>query len=171
MNVIITENAATMGQEAANLGAKAIRQAISERGRASIIVATGASQFETLAALVNADGIDWSRVVGFHLDEYIGLPADHRASFRGYLKKRFVDLVPIGAGPTKAISMSVKQILRSEVIVCSVPDERKAEAVANALEGPVTGEVPASILQTHGATTLLLDVASASRLTHKPGAD
>lgn len=249
MNVIITENAATMGQEAANLGAKAIRQAISERGRASIIVATGASQFETLAALVNADGIDWSRVVGFHLDEYIGLPADHRASFRGYLKKRFVDLVPIGAFhyvdgeadpkteclrldelignhpidvafvgigenghlafndppadfktdkpylvveldqacrqqqfgegwfesldavPTKAISMSVKQILRSEVIVCSVPDERKAEAVANALEGPVTGEVPASILQTHGATTLLLDVASASRLTHKPGAD
>jgi len=249
MNIVMTENAAAMGQKAAEVGAEAIRQAIAERGQANIIVATGASQFEVLAALVKADGIDWSKVVGFHLDEYIGLPVDHRAAFRGYLKQRLVDLVPIGAFhyvngdadpateclrldklignhpidvafigigenghlafndppadfetdkpylmvelddacrqqqfgegwfdsldavPTKAISMSVKQILRSKVIVCSVPDERKAEAVANALEGPVTTDVPASILRTHGNTALILDVASASRLTHKPDRD
>ncbi len=67
--------------------------------------------------------------------------------------------------PTHAMSMSVRQILKAAKIYCSVPDQRKAEAVRNTVEGPITPEVPASILKTHGATTLVIDEAAASELS------
>ena len=79
----------------------AIRDAIASRGWARIILATGVSQFAVLDHLVSAPGIDWARVTAFHLDEYIGLPPDHLASFRRYLRDRFVkrvgkiDFVPV----------------------------------------------------------------------------
>jgi glucosamine-6-phosphate deaminase len=60
-----------------------------------IIVATGTSQFEMLAALVVEEGIDWSKVTGFHLDEYVGLPISHPASFRRFLWQRFVSQLPL----------------------------------------------------------------------------
>lgn len=66
--------------------------------------------------------------------------------------------------PTQAISMSIRQIMASRAIVCSVPERRKAEAVRNALEGPVTNRVPASILQRHPACVFFLDEAAASLL-------
>jgi len=66
------------------------------------------------------------------------------------------------AVPRQAISMSVRQIMKSDAIVCTVPDERKAEAVKNATQGPVTPEVPASILQEHPDCRLFLDVAASS---------
>ena len=68
------------------------------------------------------------------------------------------------AVPTKAISMSIQQILKSKAIVCSVPDERKAKAVQGAIEGPVTNQVPASILQKHMNTTIYLDQPAAKLL-------
>ena len=68
------------------------------------------------------------------------------------------------AVPERALSMSVRQILRSRRIVCSVPDRRKAEAVRNTVHGPVTPSVPASILQTHEDCTLFLDEAAAGLL-------
>jgi len=83
----------TLGQSAAALAATAILDAIDADQKASIILATGASQFEMLAALVTAK-IDWSKIEVFHLDEYIGLPESHPASFRRYLRERFVELVP-----------------------------------------------------------------------------
>jgi len=67
--------------------------------------------------------------------------------------------------PTRAISMSIRQIMKSASIVCTVPDERKARAVQAAVEGPVTPAVPASILQEHPHATLVLDVAAASLLS------
>jgi glucosamine-6-phosphate deaminase len=70
--------------------------------------------------------------------------------------------------PSRAISMSVHQILQAHHILCIVPDLRKAEAVRASVEGPVTNKVPASILQTHPAVTLFLDKASASLLTKLP---
>ncbi|HCS55670.1 glucosamine-6-phosphate deaminase [uncultured Rubinisphaera sp.] len=242
MKIEIFATEQEMGQAAAEAGAEKIRQALAERGEARIIVATGASQFTVLGALVKQPDIDWSKVTGFHLDEYLGLPMSHPASFRGYLKERFVDQVSlkafhyldgetdpqeecervgkllteapidvafVGIGenghlafndppadfdteqpylvvdldeacrrqqhgegwfptmddvPTQALSMSVKQILKTSTIICSVPDERKAEAVKNSVEGKVTPDVPASILQTHGDTTLFLDQAAASLL-------
>lgn len=66
--------------------------------------------------------------------------------------------------PRQAISMSVRQIMKSKSIVCTVPDQRKAQAVKNSLKGPVSDKVPASILQKHPDTTLFLDKASASML-------
>jgi glucosamine-6-phosphate deaminase len=67
--------------------------------------------------------------------------------------------------PPQAISMSVRQIMKAERILCSVPDRRKAEAVQKSIEGPVSADVPASVLQEHGDTTLILDPASASLLS------
>jgi len=80
----------SLGRAAAEQAAAAIRRAIAERGQARIVVATGASQFEFLDALTQAPGIDWNKVEAFHLDEYIGLPATHPASFRKYLQERVV---------------------------------------------------------------------------------
>jgi glucosamine-6-phosphate deaminase len=242
LNVIISENAHALGQLAGRKAAECINYAIALRGQANVVLATGASQFETIKTLVGQD-IDWSRVVMFHLDEYIGLPASSPASFRKYLKERFIDkvgdlkavhlidgendaieecrrlsaiirehpidlaLVGIGENahlafndppadfetgdpfivvdldeecrrqqlnegwfaslddvPQQAISMSVKQICDAKQIICSVPDSRKAQAVKNCLENPVTNEVPASILQLHPECAYYLDRASAALL-------
>ncbi|MBI1373138.1 MAG: glucosamine-6-phosphate deaminase [Phycisphaera sp.] len=240
MDVIISDDAQHLGARAGADAAAIIRRAIADRGRANMIVATGASQFATLDTLVAEPDVDWSRVTGFHLDEYIGLGPQHPASFCGYLRQRLVDRVPlaafhyinglasdphaecarvgailrehpidvalVGIGenghlafndppadfdapgeyivvdldeacrrqqwgegwfesleavPTRAISMTVGQIMRSAAIVCSVPDARKAEAVRGSIDGPVTPDVPASILQRHAHTTIYLDAASA----------
>lgn len=240
MEIIISETKQELGKKAAQLGAAFIRKAIAERGEANIIVATGASQFELLEALVNED-IDWAKVTGFHLDEYIGIGENHPASFRKYLKERFVSKVPlkafhyvdgngaeseckrlgeiiaqhpidvafVGIGenghlafndppadfdteepyivvnldedcrrqqlgegwfpslsdvPKQAISMSIRQIMKSKHIICSVPDQRKAAAVKNSVRGKVSPMVPASIMQNHPSVLLLLDSASASGL-------
>lgn len=240
----ILENAAKLGHAAGKKAAILIREIIQEQGYANIILATGASQFETLNQLVKEKDIPWNKVTMFHLDEYIGLPETHGASFRKYLKERFLNKVPplkaaylingdndpekeckrisalirkypidvalVGIGenghlafndppadfdaedpylvvdldeqcrrqqwkegwfkhveevPSKAISMSVRQIMKSKHIICSVPDERKARAVKNCLEGPVSNLFPASILQRHPDCFYFLDRASASLLT------
>lgn len=241
MEIVIATDKQELGQKAAGRGAKFIMRAIEKRGTANIILATGASQFEMLEALLQAS-VDWSKVTAFHLDEYIGLPATHPASFRKYLKERFADKVNlkafhyvdgqadpeqecqrlenliqqhpidvafIGIGenahlafndppadfdteaayipvildeacrrqqfgegwfssleavPERAISMSIKQILKSGAIICSVPDARKAEAVKNSLRAEISPEVPASILREHPATWLYLDRESARKL-------
>lgn len=79
-----------LGAAAARQAAAAIIEAIRLRGQARIIAATGASQFEFLQALTGHAEIDWSKVEMFHLDEYIGLPVTHPASFRKYLLERFI---------------------------------------------------------------------------------
>ena len=234
-----------MGSAASTQGAKVLREALARKARVNIIVATGASQFETLKHLVKEPGIDWSRVTVFHLDEYVGLPESHGASFRKYLRERFVTQLPVapefipvdgdakdlaaeikrlneriaacpidlcfagigenshlafndppadfiteapyivvnldhacrqqqfGEGwfptfddvPKQAISMSIRQIMKSGCIILSVPDKRKAAAVKGAVEGPVTPTCPASVVQQHADCTLHLDLASASELT------
>lgn len=83
-----------LGLRAAADAASVIRAAITARGRAVAIVATGASQFDTLAHFVAADGIDWSLVTFFHLDEYVGLDSNHPASFARYLRERLVQKLP-----------------------------------------------------------------------------
>jgi glucosamine-6-phosphate deaminase len=79
-----------LGRAAAEQAAAAIRSALAERGSARIIAATGASQLEFLDVLTKSAGIDWPRVETFHLDEYVGLPASHPASFRKFLIERLV---------------------------------------------------------------------------------
>ena len=95
MKLHIKKDAAELGCAAAELTAKLLREAIEEKGFARLILSTGASQFETLQALVKED-VDWSKVTMFHLDEYVALPEEHPASFRKYLKERFINLVHPG---------------------------------------------------------------------------
>jgi glucosamine-6-phosphate deaminase len=94
MKIYIGKDKLDMAAAAAASAADKIRKAIAEKGEARIIVATGASQFEFLQALVKEPGIDWTKVTGFHLDEYVGIPVTHKASFRGYMRERFVAQTP-----------------------------------------------------------------------------
>lgn len=243
MNVEIFDTKIDLGRKAADDAARIIQQAIAERDVAYLIAATGMSQFEFLDALVARD-IDWSKVVFFHLDEYVELSETHPASFRRYLKERIIDRVrprtfhlidgeaadavaeckrvrslisqqqidaafvgigenghlafndppadfateepylvvdldencrkqQVGEGwfadlnavPRRAISMSIKQILKARNILCIVPDQRKAEAVRNCVELEVSPLRPASILQQHSNVTLYLDRESSSLLS------
>lgn len=244
MKISISHDVQALGQRAAQEGADILCNVINAQGSARIILATGASQFSMLAALLKEPSIAWHRVTLFHLDEYLGLPPTHPASFRKYLWERFVSRLPVplavahwidgeadpkkecarlnrsisegpidlafvgigenghlafndppadfdteeayitvtldeacrrqqlGEGwfpsleavPTRAISMSIKQIMKSQHIICSVPDLRKAKAVRDSVQGAVSNQVPASILQRHSNCTLLLDPESASLL-------
>lgn len=92
MNLHIEETPVLLGEKAAALTAGLLRQAIRENGHARLVLSTGSSQFETLEALVKEE-VDWSKVTMFHLDEYVNLPETHPASFRKYLKERFLSKV------------------------------------------------------------------------------
>lgn len=92
MKVRILKNSEKLGKEAAAYSAEIINRCIAQKGKARIVLSTGASQFDTIKALVEMD-IDWSKVEMFHLDEYINLSETHPASFRKYLKERFVSKV------------------------------------------------------------------------------
>ena len=91
MNIKIFDNKILLGQAAAEQAATAIRHAINTNGKARIIAATGASQFEFLAALTKFSDLDWTKVEMFHLDEYVAMPLSHPASFRKYLLERFIN--------------------------------------------------------------------------------
>jgi glucosamine-6-phosphate deaminase len=95
MQIRIAPDRDTMSQAAAAHAAAAIKQAIALTGNARIVVATGASQLAFLAALAATPGVDWGKVEMFHLDEYVGLPETHPASFRRYLRENLIDKVGI----------------------------------------------------------------------------
>ncbi len=90
MELRICKNSVELGKSAAKYVAEVIKEAILEKGNARIVLSTGASQFDTLDALTKEEGIKWECVEMFHLDEYVNLPETHGASFRKYLKERFV---------------------------------------------------------------------------------
>jgi glucosamine-6-phosphate deaminase len=94
MNISISTNSSEFGKAAATLAAEKMNEALILNGEARMVVSTGSSQFEMFQALVK-EKVDWSRVEVFHLDEYIGLPLTHKASFRKYLYERFINLVPV----------------------------------------------------------------------------
>ena len=96
MKVYIGNDKQDMAAHAAKMAGDKVREAIRLRGEARIIVATGASQFEFLEAFVKEPDIDWTKVTGFHLDEYVGISDTHPASFQKYLRERFIDVVHPG---------------------------------------------------------------------------
>jgi glucosamine-6-phosphate deaminase len=96
LNVYVYDTRARMGAAAASAVAAEIRRLIEARGRAVGIFASAPSQNEFLASLVEAPGVDWSRVVSFHLDEYLGMDDRAPQSFRRFLIDRLVDKVPFG---------------------------------------------------------------------------
>ena len=237
IHIDISDNADELGMRAAGKIASLIEEAINKKGKARIILSTGMSQFETLSHLIAYD-LPWDKVEMFHLDEYVGLDESHPASFRKYLKERFVskvnlkaayfvegvDAIPsltrelrkeeidvgvIGIGenghiafndppadfttgeaykvvtldrrcreqqvgegwfrtidevPAEAITMCVKEIMKSKHIVSAVPHEIKAEAIYNTITGRISQDVPATILKTHPDWNLFIDKDSASKL-------
>lgn len=126
MRICIYDTKDDLGKHAAVIGAQQIRQAIEAKDKASIILATGASQFEMINALVKETGIEWNKVTAFHLDEYVGLPERHPASFRKYLKERFAANVssPLAAfhyiegdAPDTAVEVSrINNLIKNEQI-------------------------------------------------------
>jgi len=243
LNFRVFEERQTLGDAAATHAAALIRDAIHNFGLARVVAATGASQFEFLEILAKSPGIEWQKVELFQLDEYIGLPMTHPASFTKYLQERLVsktgiasyhalngegdpteairtasaaicasliDVTFVGIGenghlafndppadfetsapyiivnldeacrrqqvgegwfaelaevPKRAISMSVRQILKAKEIIAVVPDARKAQAVKACFEGPISAMAPASILRTHAGATIYIDRQSAALLS------
>ena len=97
MDIEVYGSRREMAAAAAARAAEVLRRVIAEKGRVHVIAATGASQIEFLEALTATPGIDWPRATFFHLDEYVGLPESHPASFRRYLKERILGQVKPGA--------------------------------------------------------------------------
>jgi len=244
MNLSVYETSDLMAQAAAKQAGRILRAAVKQNGRATFVVATGASQFEFLKYLVAEPDLKWDVMTMFHLDEYIGFSAEHPASFRRYLRERLtsrvavgtvhfiqgdapgveeelerlnrllaatvIDVAFVGIGenghlafndppadfqndtpylivkldeacrrqqfgegwfksleevPTRAISMSIRQILKAKHVICTVPERRKSGAVKACLEGAVSPMAPASILRTHADCRLFLDRGAASQLS------
>ncbi len=88
----VYKNVEELGKAAAISVAEKLEGAIAEKGSANLILATGASQFQFLEHLQKQE-IDWKKITVFHLDEYLGMPVTHPASFRKYLKERILDKV------------------------------------------------------------------------------
>ena len=99
MEVRICKTCKDLGKSAAEYVANILKAKIEKNGSARIVLSTGASQFDTIEALVAIPDIKWECVEMFHLDEYVDLPVTHVASFRKYLQERFVDKV----GTLKAV--------------------------------------------------------------------
>ena len=243
MQIRVFDGRYPLAKAASAQAASAIRRAIQEKGKARIVGATGASQFEFLEQLTNTPGIDWKNVELFHLDEYIGLPNSHPASFCKYLQDRFIskagivnvhlldgrqdpaevirrsnaaisaapiDVAFVGIGenghlafndppadfeteepyivvnldqacrqqqvgegwfpnvdsvPKQAISMSVKQVLKSKEILAVVPGPKKSQAIHACFDGPISPMAPSSILRTHPNATIYLDRESGALLS------
>lgn len=123
MHILIHDDRKSLGYAAAVQASAAIKRSISERGKARIIGASAASQFEFLEALTAAPGIDWSRVELFHLDEYIGLPMTHPASFCKFLQDRLIAKTGIakfhlldGEGDTREVIRKTGEAISSAPI-------------------------------------------------------
>ena len=243
MIIKVFDDKRSLAKAAADQAATAIRSAIANHQRARVVAASAASQLEFLEALTAMPSIDWKRVELFHLDEYIGLPMTHAASFCKFLQEHLIrktgitnvhllngtanpvevlreaskaitaapiDIAFVGIGenghlafndppadfeteepflivkldeacrrqqvgegwfpdisavPKEAMSMSVRQVLRSREILAVVPDARKAQAIKACFDGAISPMAPSSILRTHPMATIYLDKHSAALLS------
>lgn len=101
------------GQAAAQTARSLIIEAITAKGSANLILATGNSQLTFLKALREMSGIEWPKVRVFHMDEYLDLPPDHPASFPLFLRRHFLDFVEVGAFyPVAGQAAEAEQICR-----------------------------------------------------------
>lgn len=245
MEVAVYPGLDELGQAAAAHTADILIRTVTQNGSARIIVATGNSQLSFVRTLANFKEIEWDKITVFHMDEYLGISADHPASFRRWIRERVekpfspkvvhyldgesmnpeaecrryedllkeapIDLVCMGIGenghiafndppvanfedpvfakvveldtacrqqqvgeghfpsldavPTHALSLTIPALLSPNVLQVVAPEERKAEAVKNTVEGPIATSCPASILRTTSKARLFLDSDSASRVT------
>lgn len=242
--VRVYANSGMLAQALAREAREILNAAIRQKGSARVIFACATSQMAFLASLVERTDLDWSKITVFHMDEYLGLPADHAASFRRFLRERVVDRVhpqtahylagdapepirecdrysallqaepidlcclgigenghiafndppvadfndlrwikivrldqasrqqQVGEGfypnldsvPQYALSLTIPALCAAEKLLCVVPERRKAQAVRDALQGPIHTACPASYLRRQPQALLALDQDSASLL-------
>ena len=112
MVIDICSDAEELGFKAARFAATKLNEAIKQNGKARLVVSTGNSQFETFRALLN-EKVEWERVEVFHLDEYVGLPVTHNASFRKYLYDRFINHVTIKKFYSVDVDGDINQKIRT----------------------------------------------------------
>jgi glucosamine-6-phosphate deaminase len=235
---------AEVGRAAALRASAILKAAIAQQDHARLIMATGNSQEDLVASLMEVRDLDWSRLELFHMDEYINLPETHRGCLKRWMNTHFVEVVHpgkvnyldgnaadltsechryeqlVGAAPitlctmgigenghiafndphvadfqdplaikrveldercrrqqageghfadfasvpAEALTLTCPRLMNSENLICCVPEMRKAEAVRNALEGPVSTRCPGSIVRTHPRAWIYLDAESASLL-------
>ena len=233
-----------MGKAAAAEAGIVMRRMLSEKDEISCIFAAAPSQNEFLASLIEEDGIDWTRVNAYHMDEYVGLGLEDEPAFSHFLTEAIFSKVPfksinlingkaksaeaeaerysgllnaidvditfMGIGenghiafndpafadfndsktvkivelddvcrmqqvhdgcfpsfddvPKKAMTVTIPKLVSARKIFCIVPTDKKAEAVRNALTGPVATSCPASILRTVPGVSMYIDAAAASLL-------
>ena len=246
MKINIYNDKKETSKEAALQAASILNKAISQKGTATFVIATGVSQLDFIEHLITEGNVDWSKTRMFHLDEYIGLPETHPASFRKYLREKFIskvdrikeinlingdaadpqkecdrlkqilkneimDIAFVGIGenghlafndppanfeiedpyiivnlddkcrkqqvgegwfnsleevPQQAISMSIKQIMKSKNIICTIPGKRKAQAVKDCFgTDKISPMYPSSILKKHKNCFVFLDFDSAKYLS------
>jgi len=233
-----------LGRAAAAAVATCIERILEKKKTLRFIMATGNSQLAYTVSLLRDFRLPWDRIECFHMDEYVGLSAEHPASFRRWMRERVesvahprafhyieadrgdpqaecrryaallaaapIDVVSLGIGenghlafndppvadfhdsqavkivqlddackqqqvgeghfpslaavPTHAITLTIPTLMQVAHIFCIVPERRKAEAVRNALEGPIATTCPASALRRQANARLLLDADAASLL-------
>jgi glucosamine-6-phosphate deaminase len=244
LNVRVYNTLDDLAADAAHEVNQYLRATLREKGSAAAILATGNSQIEFLKRLVALEGVDWSKVTLFHMDEYLGIAGNHKASFGRYMRERVeslvkpkafhyirgdadlpleeceryegllkaqaIDLCCLGIGenghlafndppvarfeekhliklvklddpckmqqvkeghfptieavPPYAYTLTVPALCTARKMICISPEKRKAEAVRNALKGPISTDCPASFLRRQKHCTLLLDHDSAGSI-------
>jgi glucosamine-6-phosphate deaminase len=244
LNVRVFNTLDDLAADAAHEVNEFLRATLREKGSAAAILATGNSQIQFLKRLVALEGVDWSKITLFHMDEYLGIDANHKASFRRYMRERVqtlvkpkafhflqgdsdlpldeceryesllkaqpIDLCCLGIGenghlafndppvarfeekhwvklvklddpcklqqvkeghfpsleavPPYAYTLTIPALCAARKMICISPEKRKAEAVRNALQGPISTDCPASILRKQKHCTLLLDHDSVGSL-------
>ena len=246
LSVEVYKDETALGHAAAQAAVTTLQEAMAARGEANLILATGNSQLTFFEALREEGTLEWARVRLFHMDEYLGVTAEHPASFRRFMREKLLDFVTpmsfhgvagdaddpetearkytellqahpadlcclgfgenghlafndppyadfedsawvktveldavsrrqqVGEGhfptlddvPTRALTLTVPALLAARRVLAVVPEERKARAVKEALMGPVTPNLPASILRRVSHARLFLDRDSAALLPH-----
>jgi glucosamine-6-phosphate deaminase len=233
-----------LSQDVARITQRYLKDTLATRGTAACILATGKSQIKFLEELIRLGGVDWSKITLFHMDEYLGLPANHKASFRRYMRERVesrvkprsfhylegdallpidecerytkllqaqpIDLCCLGVGenghiafndppvanftdkrsvnivaldekcrlqqvgeghftgmdavPQYALTLTIPMLCSAKKMLCIAPEKRKAQAIKDALQGPIGTACPASILRRQAHCTLFVDQDSTSLL-------
>ncbi len=235
---------AELSQDVALIAQRYLKDTLATRGSAAAILATGNSQIKFLEELIRLGGVDWSKITLFHMDEYLGISADHKASFRRYMRERVesrvkprafhylegdaqlpmdecerytkllqaqpIDLCCLGVGenghiafndppvanftdkrsvnivaldekcrlqqvgeghfpgmeavPQYALTLTIPMLCSAKKMLCIAPEKRKAQAIKDALQGPISTACPASILRRQAHCTLFVDKDSTSLL-------
>lgn len=130
MRTVVASDRADLGKFVAEQAAEVLIRCLAAKAECNLVIATGSSQFEVLDTLVHQPGIEWERVHGFHLDEYLGIPRTHSASFCGYLESRFVQKVPLGSfyfldgmSPPEELRAAASEILAGrsiDLLLCGI---------------------------------------------------